>query len=253
MKASQRPQPPLKKTKIDGDGSQPINAHPYSSSASEESEDQQVERKMEEKLVARRVDGKKYVERGSLNEEALIKAKLQVQKKGSKTEQDKKEERRVANRLSAFQSRIRRKTIIVGLQKTVAEISKENKEKQQYLEVMSAKLSSVMTENAHLRQQLAAAVVGAVAVGNTNLPENAHLRRQLAAVTGEVAIRNANLQTNRNVGTFPDVGYHPLLFNTGIKIASPKSIQKLNVDLKAFPAQEYHPLPPHQWGQHGFG
>jgi hypothetical protein len=179
-----------------------MNAYPSTAIVS----DHQVERDTEERrLVARRVDGKKYVEKGSLTEEALIKAKLQVQKKGPKTELDKKEERRVANRLSAFQSRIRRKTIIEGLQKTVAEISKVNKRQEQSLEVMSAKLISITDENAHLR-------------------------RQLAAVTGVVAVGNASLQTNRNVGMgpLPVQGHSRLLINGGINMASHGTIHMLN-------------------------
>ena len=172
-------------------------------STSSSSKDHQVERYTEERrLVARRVDGKKYVEKGSLTEEALIIAKLQVQKKGSKTEHDKKEERRLANRLSAFQSRVRRKTIIEVLQKTVAEISKVNKRQEQSLDVISAKLTSVMDENAHLRRQLAAVVTAG----------------------------NANLQTNRNVGmeVIPVQGHSRLLLNGGINMASYGTIHMLN-------------------------
>jgi hypothetical protein len=217
MEASHPPQHPLKKTKIDADHSSlPMNVYPvvaivsgvgkYSLTSSSSTKSHQVERDTEERrLVARRVDGKKYVEKGSLTEEALIKAKLLVQKKGPKTERDKKEERRVANRLSAFQSRIRRKTIIEGLQKTVAEMSKVNKRQEQSLEVMSAKATSVMNENADLR-------------------------RQLAAVMGVVAAGNANLQTNRNVGmgAFPVQGHSRLLLNGGINMASHGTIHMLN-------------------------
>jgi phosphoketolase len=209
MEASR--QRPLKKTRMDGNGSPPyaaIVSEVGKDSTCSSSEDHQVERRPEERRhVARRVDGKKYVEKGSLTEEALIEAKLQVQKKGAngpKTEHDKKEERRVANRLSAFQSRIRRKTTIEGLQKTVAEISKENKEQEQSLEEMSAKLTSVMAENDHLR-------------------------RQLAAVTGAGTAGNVNLHTNRNVGmgAFPVQG-HSRLVNGGINITSHDTIQMLN-------------------------
>jgi hypothetical protein len=191
-----------------------MNTHPYAAIASEEGKcstssspkDYQVERETEDERqrVARRVDGKKHVEKGSLTEEGLIKAKLQVQKKGPKTELDKKEERRVANRLSAFQSRSRRKTIIAGLQKTVAEVSKVNKRQEQSLELMSAKVISVMNENAYLR-------------------------RQLTAVTGVVAAGNANFQTNRNVGMgdFPIQGHSRLPLDGGINRASHATIHML--------------------------
>jgi hypothetical protein len=214
MEASHRPQRPLKKTKIEADGSLPMNVYPSvaiasgvgKDSTSSSSKDHQVEGDTEERrLVARRVDGKKYVEKGSLIEEALIKAKLQVQKKGPKTDHDKKEERRVANRLSAFQSRVRRKDIIEGLQKTVAEISTVSKRQELSLDVMSARLNSVMDENALLR-------------------------RQLAAVTGVVAAGIANLQTNRNVGmgAFPVQGHSRHLLNGGINMTSHGTIHMLN-------------------------
>jgi hypothetical protein len=203
MEASHRPQRSLKRAKKDGDGSLPINVSPYATIVSKVGkESTSVEREPGER---RRVDGKQYVEKGSLTEEALIKAKLQVLKKGSKTEEDKKEERRVANRLSAFQSRIRRKATIEGLQATVAEISRDNKEQKQSLEVMSAKLTSVMDENAHLRRQLAAATRTGIAV-------------------------NATLQTNPSVGTgaFPIQGNSRLLLNGGINMASQETIRMLN-------------------------
>jgi hypothetical protein len=191
-----------------------MNARRYAAIVSEEgkystsssSKDHQVEREPEERQrVARRVDGKKYVEKGSLTEEVLIKAKLQLQKKGPKTEHDKKEERRVANRLSAFQSRSRRKTIITGLQETVAELSKVNKRQEESLEVMNAKVTSVMSENAYLRLQL-------------------------AAVTGLVAAGNTNLQTNRNVGMGDSLiqGHSRLPLNGGINGASHATIHMFN-------------------------
>lgn len=66
-----------------------------------------------------RADGKKYVEKGSLNEAELIADKKRAKKAKSKdelTEEEKREERRAANRLSAFQSRQRRLSIIEDLQ-----------------------------------------------------------------------------------------------------------------------------------------
>jgi len=77
-----------------------------------------------------RVDGKKFVEKNSLTEAALIEAKLRVKNSNKNkpitTEDEKRDERRAANRLSAFQSRQRRKIVIEDLQKTVACLSKDN-------------------------------------------------------------------------------------------------------------------------------
>lgn len=67
-----------------------------------------------------RVGGKRYVEKGSLTEAELLAAKQRVKssikRKKQVTEEDKKEERRISNRLSAFQSRNRRLGIIQDLQ-----------------------------------------------------------------------------------------------------------------------------------------
>lgn len=77
-----------------------------------------------------RADGKKFVEKNSLTEAALIEAKLRVKNSNKNkpvtTEDEKRDERRAANRLSAFQSRQRRKIVIEDLQKTVACLSKDN-------------------------------------------------------------------------------------------------------------------------------
>lgn len=71
------------------------------------------------------------------------------------TPDEKKEERRIANRLSAFQSRQRRKAIIEDLHKTVAEISKENADHRKNNAVLQAQLDVVQQENTLLRQQFA--------------------------------------------------------------------------------------------------
>ena len=65
-----------------------------------------------------RADGKKYVEKGSLDESELIDARDQARRakrKHDMTQEEKAEERRAANRLSAFQSRKRRIAIIEDL------------------------------------------------------------------------------------------------------------------------------------------
>jgi hypothetical protein len=62
---------------------------------------------------------RKYVEKGSLTEATLIEEKMRARSTKNKhltTEEDRIEERRAANRLSAFQSRQRRLDIIEELQ-----------------------------------------------------------------------------------------------------------------------------------------
>jgi len=108
---------------------------------------------------ATRADGKKHVAKGTLTEADLIEAKRLAKTKKTKedmTEEEKKEERRAANRLSAFQSRQRRKIIIEDLQKTVAQISKDNAQQRKEKETIKAELDSVKKENEMLRSQLSA-------------------------------------------------------------------------------------------------
>lgn len=95
--------------------------------------------------------------KGSLVEEELIRAKQEARSKNPEdmTADEKKEERRIANRLSAFQSRQRRKAIIEDLHKTVAKISKDNSEQRKITLELTTKLDAARSENALLRQQLA--------------------------------------------------------------------------------------------------
>lgn len=108
--------------------------------------------------VKRRSDGKKHVEKGSLNLEDLIEAKNRAISKNKnkvfKTEEEIKEERRAANRLSAFQSRQRRKIIIDDLTKTVARLSKDNAEHRDTISLLKTQLKTVTIENEFLRSQV---------------------------------------------------------------------------------------------------
>lgn len=70
---------------------------------------------------------------------------------------DRKAERRAANRRSAFQSRQRRKILIEDLQKTVATLSKDNTELRTTTNQLRAKLETAMLENQLLRKQAAGA------------------------------------------------------------------------------------------------
>ena len=87
----------------------------------------------------------------------MIRAKQEARSKNPEdmTASEKKEERRIANRLSAFQSRQRRKAIIEDLHKTVAKISKDNAEQRKQTLELTTKLDAARSENSLLRQQLA--------------------------------------------------------------------------------------------------
>ena len=107
--------------------------------------------------TATRADGKKRVEKGSLNLQELVEAKERAKTGKSKcqmTEQEKKAERRAANRLSAFQSRQRKKNIIEDLQKTVAQLSHDNAS-------LKMQLETKINECNLLRTQLAATTAAA--------------------------------------------------------------------------------------------
>jgi hypothetical protein len=79
------------------------------------------------------------------------------------TEDEKKAERRAANRRSAFQSRQRRKVLIEDLQKTVSDLSKENSSLRSENEALRLQLDASVRENRayRLQQQLSAGNPGA--------------------------------------------------------------------------------------------
>jgi hypothetical protein len=81
-------------------------------------------------------------------------------------EDEKKEDRRAANRLSAFQSRQRRKTIVQDLQRTVAQITKDGVEQRKENAEMKSQLDILRKENELLRRQL---TVATAASGNAPL------------------------------------------------------------------------------------
>jgi len=66
---------------------------------------------------------------------------------------DKKAERRAANRRSAFQSRQRRKILIDDLQRTVAALSKDNGDLRRSHDEMRSQLEAALLENHQLRMQ----------------------------------------------------------------------------------------------------
>lgn len=97
--------------------------------------------------------------KGTLKLEDLIEAKKQF--KAAKdntemTEEEKKAEKRAANRLSAFQSRQRRQIIIRELRKTVAQISKDNSAQREEVAQLKIEHERILEENECLREQLAA-------------------------------------------------------------------------------------------------
>jgi hypothetical protein len=113
------------------------------------------------KKVARRKDGRLYIEKNSLDEQSLLAAregariKLEkINERGDATEQDINEDRRAANRLSAFQSRKRRKGNVKALQSQVADLSAESNEQAQKIGDQQGELKAVLEENARLRAQI---------------------------------------------------------------------------------------------------
>jgi hypothetical protein len=110
--------------------------------------------------VSRRKDGRNYVQKNSLTEAELISAREEIRasvKRKSKeeiSEEDRYEDRRVANRLSAFQSRQRRKKIIEDLQKTVEEQANHNTDQAKRILDLSKQLQVARQEGNILRHQL---------------------------------------------------------------------------------------------------
>lgn len=111
----------------------------------------------------KRKDGRNYVEKNSLSESKLIADREEARtnlKRKAETDagsgEDLKKDRRAANRLSAFQSRQRRKMIIEDLQKTVAEQSKRNADQAKEIAEIKSQVRVVRQENEILRGQLGA-------------------------------------------------------------------------------------------------
>lgn len=117
-------------------------------------------------VVGRRKDGRNYVQKNSLTESELLAAREQTRSslkrkaKGELTEEDKREDRRAANRLSAFQSRQRRKMIIEDLQKTVAEQSKHNADQAKEIAELKRQLQAARQENELMRHQITGSAQG---------------------------------------------------------------------------------------------
>lgn len=76
---------------------------------------------------------------------------------------DKKAERRAANRRSAFQSRQRRKILIDDLQRTVAALSKDNSDLRRAHDETRVQLEATLLENHQLRMQQQLTGMGAMA------------------------------------------------------------------------------------------
>lgn len=111
-----------------------------------------------------RSDGKKHVAKGSLTEQGLLEEKMKLNAMASQNTGDpdhvatdddvKREQRRAANRLSAFQSRQRRKIIIDDLQKTVSTMSAENASLRKDKELLNAQMSVMSKELESLREEV---------------------------------------------------------------------------------------------------
>eukprot|EP00429_Kryptoperidinium_foliaceum_P005577 CAMPEP_0176021496 /NCGR_PEP_ID=MMETSP0120_2-20121206/10438_1 /TAXON_ID=160619 /ORGANISM="Kryptoperidinium foliaceum, Strain CCMP 1326" /LENGTH=309 /DNA_ID=CAMNT_0017354609 /DNA_START=123 /DNA_END=1052 /DNA_ORIENTATION=+ len=80
-------------------------------------------------------------------------------------DEDKKAERRAANRRSAFQSRQRRKILIEDLQRTVAALSKDNGDLRKSNEDLRVQLEAVLLENHQFRMQQQISGIGNPAAG----------------------------------------------------------------------------------------
>ena len=114
----------------------------------------------ERESAAARKTGKKYVQKNSLNEQELlqqrdeIRARIKNKETNQLTEEEIAEDRRATNRLSAFQSRKRRKMIIEDLQKTVADLTRHGDAQKDEIESLRSELNEAENENRSLRQEL---------------------------------------------------------------------------------------------------
>jgi hypothetical protein len=103
-------------------------------------------------------DGRIFVARNSLSEQALIaekeraRAALEDKDPSLITTADKEQERRTANRLSSFQSRKRRQDIIASLENIVTELHRTNVDKDKTIAHQQAEMQLLQQENTRLHQ-----------------------------------------------------------------------------------------------------
>jgi hypothetical protein len=113
------------------------------------------------------------------------------------SEDEKKAERRAANRRSAFQSRQRRKILIEDLQRTVAGLSKGNTDLIKSNEDLRVQMKSILLENHQLRmqQQLPGSQVGSAELMQASLlrggGQQAALSQLLGAGAGQIGAQTA--------------------------------------------------------------
>ena len=132
-------------TKSKGDPSPPAVA-----GIKRELQDNETEEKRPVK--AQRSDGRKYVEKNSLNEDELLLERdrtrdmLKNKKEGEATNDEIKAVRRAANRLSAFQSRQRRKLIVGELKKQVSDLTKLSESQAEEIKQLKETLKKAQEE-----------------------------------------------------------------------------------------------------------
>lgn len=133
-----------------------------------------------------RSDGKKYVEKGSLTEAQLIKAKERAtaaKRKRDATLEEKKEARRASNRLCAFQARQRSKQAAKELQDRIADLSKEGEELRKKKVTIKSQLMTASEVNVMLRKELATASRNAP--GTSSMPFSCDLLSTVPQATGQ--------------------------------------------------------------------
>lgn len=135
------------------------------------------------------------------------------------TEDEKKAERRAANRRSAFQSRQRRKVLIEDLQKTVSDLSKENSSLRSENEALRLQLDASVRENRayRLQQQLSA--------GN---PGGGGYPGGAAALMAQTGLTQAQLLGAQGLGLPNSGGGADQLLSTRLAIAAASGLTDIN-------------------------
>ena len=107
--------------------------------------------------AARRKDRRRDVGDSALEEDKLVAAKDRAREKAKRsdaTQEDKEDERRASNRLSAYYSRKRRKEQVVDLEEQVVRLQHCNAEQAEQLGEQKTKIESIREENERLRKQM---------------------------------------------------------------------------------------------------
>jgi hypothetical protein len=151
--------------------------------------------------ASRRKDRRRDVGDSALEEDKLVAAKDRAREKAKRsdaTQEDKEDERRASNRLSAYYSRKRRKEQVVDLEEQVVQLRQCNAEQAEQLGEQKTKFESIREENERLRKQMGS-------IDSPFEPYAAATTRSQEATPPAVASAGATASGDANQTTVPQI------------------------------------------------